>query len=52
MFLLQDAFIESITVLVCEGASPEHDPLASGKPNEPICVKGLPCGEEAVLEAG
>mmetsp|Transcript_48109 Transcript_48109/g.97974 ORF Transcript_48109/g.97974 Transcript_48109/m.97974 type:complete len:324 (-) Transcript_48109:32-1003(-) len=33
-----------------KGASPEHDPLASGKPNEPICVRGLPCGEEAVLE--
>ena len=35
----------------CQGASQGADPLACGRPNEPLCISGLPCGEEAFLEA-
>eukprot|EP00434_Breviolum_minutum_P018664 symbB.v1.2.016467.t2/scaffold1252.1/size200744/15 len=34
-----------------KGASQGADPLACGRPNEPLCISGLPCGEEAFLQA-
>lgn len=36
--------------VLCKGAN-EAEPLACGKPNKPLWVRRLPCGEEIALEA-